>query len=229
MQTYFAIVHQEDDSAFGISFPDVPGCFSAADNENDVLKNAQEALALYVAGLAELPLARSLHNLRLDAEVRADLADGAFLIAVPLIAMDHKARYNLMLDTALVAGIDNVARTVGISRSEFVSDTLQRRLEAEVGTVVLKRTGGRSGSVIFSKVTSGAAAARVLADPASSKAERKAAASALTQSHSATETTGAKAAQAASKVLRDLKAGKGAKSAAASALTQKVKTKAKKK
>ena len=77
MQTYFAIVHQEDDSAFGISFPDVPGCFSAADDENDVLKNAQEALALFVAGLAELPLARSLHDLRLDAEVRADLADGA--------------------------------------------------------------------------------------------------------------------------------------------------------
>lgn len=74
-----------------------------------------------------------------------------------------------------------------------------------------------------------AAAARVLADPASTRAERKAAASALTQSHSATETTGAKAAQAASKVLRDAKASKGAKSAAASALTQKTKTKAKKK
>ena len=74
-----------------------------------------------------------------------------------------------------------------------------------------------------------AAAARVLADPASTKAEMKAAASALTQSHSAIETTGAKAAKAASKVLRDPKASKDAKSAAASALTQKAKARAKKK
>ena len=98
MQTYYAIVHLEDDSAFGISFPDVPGCFSAADDENDVVKHAQEALALYAADLEVLPMARPLHDLRLDAEVRQDLADGAFLIAVPLIAMDHKARYNLMLE-----------------------------------------------------------------------------------------------------------------------------------
>jgi hypothetical protein len=52
-----------------------------------------------------------------------------------------------------------------------------------------------------------------------------AAASALTQSHSAKETTGKAAATAASKVLRNPKAGKAAKTAAASALTQKVKKK----
>ena len=69
-------------------------------------------------------------------------------------------------------------------------------------------------------------AARVLADPAASKSERKAAASALTQSHSA-ETTGNKAASAASKALRDPKTSKDAKTAAASALTQKTKAKAK--
>jgi hypothetical protein len=71
------------------------------------------------------------------------------------------------------------------------------------------------------------AAARVLADPGATKAEKKAAASALTQAHSTGEVTGAKAAAAASKVLRDPKASKDAKTAAASALTQKVKAKAK--
>ena len=44
---YFAIVHKDEDSAYGISFPDVPGCFSAADREEDIIANAIEALSLY--------------------------------------------------------------------------------------------------------------------------------------------------------------------------------------
>lgn len=72
-----------------------------------------------------------------------------------------------------------------------------------------------------------AAAARVLADPGATKAEKKAAASALTQAHAANETTGAKAAKAASSVLRSGKASADAKSAAASALRQKAKAKKK--
>lgn len=73
-----------------------------------------------------------------------------------------------------------------------------------------------------------AAAAKVLRDPKTSKAEKSVAASALTQKGS-TETTSAKVAATAAKVLRDPKATKAAKSAAASALTQKAKAPAKKK
>jgi hypothetical protein len=73
------------------------------------------------------------------------------------------------------------------------------------------------------------AAAHVLADPAATRSEKKAAASALAQAHNTTAVTREAAATAASKVLRDPKAGKAAKTAAASAPTQKVKAKAKKK
>ena len=48
MPTYFALVEKDTDSAFGISFPDVPGCFSAADEADDVLRNAIEALELHL-------------------------------------------------------------------------------------------------------------------------------------------------------------------------------------
>jgi predicted RNase H-like HicB family nuclease len=182
MQTYYALVHQDGDSAFGISFPDVPHCFSAADDEDAVMRNAQEALALYIGDLTELPAARSLHELRLDSEVRADLEAGAFIIAVPLIVLDHKARFNLMLDTALVAGVDDIAKAIGVSRSEFISQTVRTRLETDVGAIVLKKTSDGGGN--FEKnvrFVPAAAAARVPADPAASKVAKKAAASALTQ------------------------------------------------
>ena len=48
MRIYIALVHQEGDSAYGVQFPDVPGCFSAADELEDLIANASEALALHL-------------------------------------------------------------------------------------------------------------------------------------------------------------------------------------
>ena len=47
MKTYLALVHKEADSAYGLSFPDLPGCFAAADSETDILQAGAEALELW--------------------------------------------------------------------------------------------------------------------------------------------------------------------------------------
>ncbi|MGQ0671314.1 MAG: type II toxin-antitoxin system HicB family antitoxin [Hyphomicrobium sp.] len=117
---YIAVVFAEKGSAFGAYFPDLPGCFSAADSWNDVRSNAQEALALYARDEAALPKPRSPDELMHDGEVRREVAAGATLLAVPLIVSRRKERYNLMLDPALVEAVDTAARIAGISRSEFV-------------------------------------------------------------------------------------------------------------
>ena len=44
MRHYFAVVHKEKDSAYGVYFPDVPGCFSAADSMDDLQQNAAKVL-----------------------------------------------------------------------------------------------------------------------------------------------------------------------------------------
>ena len=74
----------------------------------------------------------------------------------------------------------------------------------------------------MAKVTSGKAAKSASKALRTSKSRmvKAAAASALTQTRSATETTSDAAAKAASKVLRDGRTSKAAKSAAASALVQ---------
>jgi len=79
-----------------------------------------------------------------------------------------------------------------------------------------KSKGGSTGKAAASS------AAKVLRDPKASKAEKKVAASALTQKGS-DEVTSTKVASAAAKILKDPKASKSAKSAAASALTQRPK------
>ena len=70
-------------SAFGIWFPDVPGCHSAADKEESILDLASEALEVHLDG-EEMPHARPLTEILQIKEVREDLARGDFLVAVPL-------------------------------------------------------------------------------------------------------------------------------------------------
>ncbi len=223
MLVYYAIVHKDSDSAFGISFPDIPGCFSAADEEDDMLFQAQEALALYASNPEALPQARSIQDLKNDVEVQRDLMAGAFFIAVPFIAMDRKGRFNLMLDTSLVASVDRLANAVGVSRSEFVSRTLEHHLKYETGAVVLSRSASL-GVLRESTGKVASAASKVMQSKTASKQEKSVAASTLTQK-GATEQTSAKVATAASGILSSKTASAAAKSVAASALAQKNKAK----
>jgi predicted RNase H-like HicB family nuclease len=47
MPRFLAIVHKDPGSAFGVTFPEVPGCFAASDDEAGLPAAAREALALY--------------------------------------------------------------------------------------------------------------------------------------------------------------------------------------
>ena len=80
MPYYVAIVEDAGpDKAIGIWFPDLPGCFSAGDDVDEALRNAEEALALYAEAEAEegrdLPVPRTLSALREDPAAASDLRD----------------------------------------------------------------------------------------------------------------------------------------------------------
>ncbi|MCC6942434.1 MAG: type II toxin-antitoxin system HicB family antitoxin, partial [Novosphingobium sp.] len=48
MTYFYAVVHKQEDSAFGVHFPDLPGCLSAADDVEQLVPNACEALELWL-------------------------------------------------------------------------------------------------------------------------------------------------------------------------------------
>jgi predicted RNase H-like HicB family nuclease len=89
MPPYVAIVEDAGpDKAVGIWFPDLPGCFSAGDDVDEALRNAQEALVLYADSQAKeghsLPTPRTVSALRDDPEVAAYLREHTVaLIALP--------------------------------------------------------------------------------------------------------------------------------------------------
>jgi predicted RNase H-like HicB family nuclease len=86
MKPYIGIVHKDADSAYGITFPDAPGCFSAADAMDDVFAMAEEALTGWTEAMLEsgntIPPTRDLSVISKDPEWKESLATSAFLIAV---------------------------------------------------------------------------------------------------------------------------------------------------
>ncbi len=130
MTIYIAVVEQEGDSAFSVHFPDLPAVFSAADEEVDVLANAQEALALYFEDEA-LVEPRDLPAIRRDPEVAEFLATGSYLLAVPLVQMTGRTvRANITLDKGLLDAIDHAASERGLSRSAYLADLARRDVMA---------------------------------------------------------------------------------------------------
>lgn len=86
MKPYLVIVHKDENSAYGMTFPDAPGCFSAADDMEDLFAMASEALALWAEGMREdglpIPAPRDLATLRADPKWTDELRSAEIVIAV---------------------------------------------------------------------------------------------------------------------------------------------------
>ncbi len=130
---YVAVVEKEADSAFGVWFPDVEGCFSAGDSLDEAVSNAATALrqhmeALESAGL-RIPAARDVDAVLRDKDVKAALKTGALLFAVPLLAdAGRTVRINVSLDKALVDQIDEAASARGLTRSAFIAQAAREKI-----------------------------------------------------------------------------------------------------
>ncbi len=51
MMNFPVVVHKDPDSAYGVTIPDLPGCFSAGDTLEEALENTKEAIACHIEGI----------------------------------------------------------------------------------------------------------------------------------------------------------------------------------
>lgn len=130
MKHYIALVHKDEGSAFGVSFPDLPSVFSAADGEDDLIANAIEALRLWAED-EQLPLPSTYEQVTAREEVRTELAKGAFLVRIPLIEDDARVvRANVTFEKGMLDAIDAAARERGLTRSAFLASAARKEIEA---------------------------------------------------------------------------------------------------
>jgi predicted RNase H-like HicB family nuclease len=128
MKTYFALVHHEPGMAYGVTFPDLPGCFSASDDVEGLIGNACEALALWFEDAEEVAPSSAAD---LASRHAGELSAGAFLIAVPRVTTAGKlARVNISLDRGMLDAIDTAATARRLTRSAFLAEAARNEIEA---------------------------------------------------------------------------------------------------
>ena len=61
---YPVIIHKDPDSDYGVTVPDLPGCFTAGDTGDDAIVQATEAIECHINGLVldtkTIPTPRSI-------------------------------------------------------------------------------------------------------------------------------------------------------------------------
>lgn len=128
MKYLTAIVHKDADSAFGLTFPDLPGCFAASDTWDGIPAAAAEALDLWFQDQAEVVPA-SLDEVRARPEVAAEIGQGAILMPVPYIPADSTPeRVNVSIERGLLRAIDQVAKERNMTRSSFLASAARREI-----------------------------------------------------------------------------------------------------
>ena len=88
---YIALVHKDDGTSYGVSFPDVPGCISAGDTFEEAVANAAEALAGHFALMRNdgeaIPTPRSFEQLKRDPDFAEDSAGAIVTMVTPRATM----------------------------------------------------------------------------------------------------------------------------------------------
>ncbi|TFL08835.1 type II toxin-antitoxin system HicB family antitoxin [Pusillimonas caeni] len=125
------VLHTDDGIRYGVSVPDLPGCFSAGDALEEALENVKEAIDLHLEGLVEeghdLPLPRPIAQHRTN----PDLANGIWaLVDVDVSRFDGRAeKINITVPRRMLAKIDSYAKAHGATRSGFLVEAARRVME----------------------------------------------------------------------------------------------------
>src|SRR5581483_10996544 len=108
MAQYIALIHKDEGSDYGVSFPDFPGCVSAGATLDEARAAAAEALAFHVEGMQEdgvpVPEPSSLEQVMADATNRDGVA-----VLVPLREPVKTVRVNITLSSDDLTKIDAFA------------------------------------------------------------------------------------------------------------------------
>lgn len=124
---YPVYVHKDEGSAFGVTVPDFPGCFSAADNWADLPDKVREAVELYCDGEdMAIPAPGNVE----DYASNPDYSGGQWVfVEIDTGKLNTKVvRVNITLPENLLAEIDKAAKASSMSRSGFLASAVAKEL-----------------------------------------------------------------------------------------------------
>ena len=119
---YPVVVHKDPDSDYGVTVPDLPGCFSAGETLDEALQEVVEAIEAHLEGLLmdgePIPTPQSIeHN-----QNNPDYEGGIWaLVSIDLAKLSGKTkRVNVTLPERVLALVDKYASENGETRSGLI-------------------------------------------------------------------------------------------------------------
>ena len=117
-------IHKDPDSVYGVTIPDVPGCYSFGDSIDEAIKNAREAVYSHFEAMVEQGDTLEVKASRIEDLTKEEDFAGAIwaLVDIDLSKIDAKPeRINISLPRFVLKKIDNFTESRHETRSGFIS------------------------------------------------------------------------------------------------------------
>ncbi len=120
---YPVVIHKDADSVYGVTVPDLPGCFSAGETLEEAVESAHEAIACHLEGLLTdgepVPSAESLETHQSSDEFKGGIWA---LVHVDVTRLSGKTkRINITVPARVLAIVDEAAAREGETRSGLLA------------------------------------------------------------------------------------------------------------
>jgi predicted RNase H-like HicB family nuclease len=126
---YIGLIHKEAASDYGVSFPDFPGCVTAARTLEEARILAQESLTLHLDGMIadgeDIPAPSSLDAILAEPENVGSIA----ILAVAPSRAPRSVRVNVSLPEDVLIRVDKYAEERGLTRSGFLAQAAKKAME----------------------------------------------------------------------------------------------------
>ncbi len=130
MMKYPVLIHKDSDSDYGVTIPDIHGCFTAGKTLEEAIKNIQEAVELFYEGEVTTipPWPSDIEALMSDNTLNS--AEGFWFLAdIDFSFLSAKTvRVNITLPEYKLAIIDRKAKEKGLSRSAFLIESAEKAI-----------------------------------------------------------------------------------------------------
>ena len=147
VKTYLAYVYKDPASSFGVSFPDLPGCYGAGESYDEAIENAKVSLREYAQAMADdgmdMPKPRTHGDLAANATEKIEMSKAAFVIEVPLIVSGQRQRVNVSIDAGILSAIDAYVSAAGTTRSAFLTEVAFAKIQESMRIVQAVTGTGR--------------------------------------------------------------------------------------
>lgn len=123
---YPIVIHKDLESDYGVTVPDILGCYSAGSTMDEAIAMAKEAIECHLEGLVmdneAIPLCSSIENLQTNTEYDKGVW---VLVDVDISKLSVKSkRVNITIPEHLLNTVDQYAKQRGESRSGLLAQAV---------------------------------------------------------------------------------------------------------